>query len=595
VTHVIFKEGKISTYMKAQEANIPVVSLLWIEACKTVGGLVDPKLYAPSDNEQYMKNIPIEEARKRERFLRRGQAFLDRLNGILPPKPPRTRSNKKKNLVSATEGKRKRKVTNSETKQPIKTTQLSKGPKKLDFNNPGTSGSAVKKSTDSDSDYVSETDTEGTAAKDQKRRRSAPADLGKGVQPKLTQFFTKKTKKNNEDLLRTPPKSSDHSPQKDLMKILTGGYVTTDKKRRKLFDPNESMSFSQNLPGTPAEMSPYIKASPSSVSTRSRSTSKRSKRVPAVERPSAARKSLAPLMEHEEHDSSLAQTSRNSLSCFVLEKKSKVPAKCQPRIAFTSISKEDLTNCKGIIKKLGMFDIDTTVTKRTTHLVTTAPGRRTINMVKAIARGCWILDLEWMTYSESNGKWMSEEPYELKSFSEAVTACRLEKQAFGKDFSLDLFSSRGHIFVDSDVQPPRPDLVEMLKLCGGKVVHVSVKADVVISLRPASEAIPEVSIVSPLWILDSITQNKSLPLDQYKKSGAVLDGRRKFLVEEAKEDEIGIELGLKATKLGVLTLVEDVAGVEQLFGVLKCLTFQPPTFRNSKNHSLVGKLNFIWR
>uniref|UniRef100_A0A0A9Z9T4 Microcephalin n=1 Tax=Lygus hesperus TaxID=30085 RepID=A0A0A9Z9T4_LYGHE len=519
VTHVIFKEGKISTYMKAKELNIPTVSLLWIEACKTVGGLVDPKLYAPSDDEKYQKNMPIEEARKRERFLRRGQAFLDRLNGLLPPKPPRTRSNKKK-AISATEGK-KRKVANAEPKQPAKRAKPSKGPKKLDFNNPGPSRSANNKCAESDSDYVSETDTEENAPKDQTRRKSAPADLGEGGQQKLTRFFTKKTKEtklNDQDLLRTPPKSTDQDPQKDLLKILTGGYVTTDKKRRKLFDPNESMSFSQVLPGTPAEMSPYIKASPPSKSTRSRTTSsKTSKRVREAKRPLAARKSLAPLMEHEEQGSSLNQnSSRNSLSCFVLEKKSKVPAKCQPRIAFTSTSKDEMSRYKGIIAKLGMFEVDTTVTKRTTHLLTTAPPRRTVNLLKAIARGCWILDLEWLFYSESNGKWMSEEPFEMKSFSEAVTACRLEKQAFGKDFSLDLFSSYGSVFIDSDVQPPRADLAELLKLCGGKVVHVSTNADVVISRRPASESCSEVPIVSPLWILDSITQNKPLPINQYK-------------------------------------------------------------------------------
>ncbi|XP_017463558.1 PREDICTED: uncharacterized protein LOC108356973, partial [Rhagoletis zephyria] len=33
-THVIFKDGLLSTYKKAKNWNIPVVSILWVEACK---------------------------------------------------------------------------------------------------------------------------------------------------------------------------------------------------------------------------------------------------------------------------------------------------------------------------------------------------------------------------------------------------------------------------------------------------------------------------------------------------------------------------------------------------------------------------------
>jgi len=33
-THVIFKNGRLSTYQKARKMNVPIVSILWVEACK---------------------------------------------------------------------------------------------------------------------------------------------------------------------------------------------------------------------------------------------------------------------------------------------------------------------------------------------------------------------------------------------------------------------------------------------------------------------------------------------------------------------------------------------------------------------------------
>lgn len=52
-THVIFKNGLQSTYDKAKSWNIPIVSLLWIEACKKHMMLVDTKDYAITDLHRY--------------------------------------------------------------------------------------------------------------------------------------------------------------------------------------------------------------------------------------------------------------------------------------------------------------------------------------------------------------------------------------------------------------------------------------------------------------------------------------------------------------------------------------------------------------
>lgn len=50
---MIFKDGLMSTYNKAKQWNIPVVSLLWVEACKRHLCIVDPKSYPITNIDQY--------------------------------------------------------------------------------------------------------------------------------------------------------------------------------------------------------------------------------------------------------------------------------------------------------------------------------------------------------------------------------------------------------------------------------------------------------------------------------------------------------------------------------------------------------------
>lgn len=52
-THVIFKDGLLSTYQKAVKMNIPIVSVLWIEACKKHLILAEPKDFEIFNKHRY--------------------------------------------------------------------------------------------------------------------------------------------------------------------------------------------------------------------------------------------------------------------------------------------------------------------------------------------------------------------------------------------------------------------------------------------------------------------------------------------------------------------------------------------------------------
>ena len=50
---------------------------------------------------------------------------------------------------------------------------------------------------------------------------------------------------------------------------------------------------------------------------------------------------------------------------------------------------------RNTVKKLGLFSLAKTVTSSTTHVVA-GNGRRTLNILNAIAQGCWIVSPNWV-------------------------------------------------------------------------------------------------------------------------------------------------------------------------------------------------------
>lgn len=60
------------------------------------------------------------------------------------------------------------------------------------------------------------------------------------------------------------------------------------------------------------------------------------------------------------------------------------------------------------------------MTARSTHVVSLEP-LRTVNFLRGIVRGLWILRYDWIADSSAAGRWLPEEPYEVRDFSAAVS------------------------------------------------------------------------------------------------------------------------------------------------------------------------------
>lgn len=146
--------------------------------------------------------------------------------------------------------------------------------------------------------------------------------------------------------------------------------------------------------------------------------------------------------------------------------------------------------------------------------------------MKALIRGIWILDYNWILESMEHKEWQPEELYEMKSFSKAVAVrafvcfihfwasikliyfvyirfqmCRMERQLFGKNYKMNIFSELGYIFLSNERKSR--DLKEIIEMSGGVVTKNRKDAAIIIG-----EYVPESGenkCLLPNWILDSIT------------------------------------------------------------------------------------------
>lgn len=82
------------------------------------------------------------------------------------------------------------------------------------------------------------------------------------------------------------------------------------------------------------------------------------------------------------------------------------------------------------IYKLGQFEIEDTVSDETSHLVT-MDNNRTMNILRGIIRGIWILSFDWITASLAADRWLYEEPFEFLECSPVIQVLKIPKTNFG--------------------------------------------------------------------------------------------------------------------------------------------------------------------
>ncbi|KAH8280334.1 hypothetical protein KR018_002878 [Drosophila ironensis] len=189
-------------------------------------------------------------------------------------------------------------------------------------------------------------------------------------------------------------------------------------------------------------------------------------------------------------------------------------------LVHTNMHHEQIQFIHKALRRLRGMRLDPTVTQRTTHLVSLEP-RRTLNLLRGLMRGVWIVSYQWVIASVRAGKWIGEEPYEMTRFSRAIEICRAERQAFGIHYQCELFRFMEHFYVSSLCQPIQfNNMKELLLLGGAKLTENRFKAKYIIGDKRRAE--DERIYLSPYWVLDSITNMQIQRFGKYLMKSAII-------------------------------------------------------------------------
>ncbi|EFN85542.1 Microcephalin [Harpegnathos saltator] len=174
-------------------------------------------------------------------------------------------------------------------------------------------------------------------------------------------------------------------------------------------------------------------------------------------------------------------------------------------IVTTGLSIGDKSLVKSIVKSLGMAKMELNVSRHTTHVVST--GVRTVNLLRGIIRGCWLITLEWVLKSLESNVWLNPEEFEMKHFSKAVMENREDRQLFGLSYIPELFTACGFIYVEHKTTMPCDTLKELIKTAGGHITENPKLARITVGANGLKET----------WVIDSITTGELQSTKLYQK------------------------------------------------------------------------------
>jgi hypothetical protein len=100
----------------------------------------------------------------------------------------------------------------------------------------------------------------------------------------------------------------------------------------------------------------------------------------------------------------------------------------------------------------------------------------------------------------------------LQGSHKVLQQCRLQREAFGRLFSMDIFKGCGPIYVGKSTTPRPADLRELISICKGKVTTSQRGAAVAVGECLKGD---EVNCVTEMWVLDSIHFNKLKSFKNY--------------------------------------------------------------------------------
>ncbi|NXG89464.1 MCPH1 protein, partial [Stercorarius parasiticus] len=477
VTHVVFKDGRLATWRKAQKMGVKIVSVLWVEKCRETGVHVDESLFPAVDPNE---GLPL--LMKKHKCMQ-PKDFVERT-------PENNRKLQRRLDQMAKELAVQKTAINAENDVPV-----------LLFEDNGLLGySPVNK-------IKNQCNAMERRIKDMKEKREnlsptasqmsqIPPRSSPGDCPLSTCLLT-----NSEDTLL---------PGEQMEDCLNSSYDYlwgTDKLKRQ---KTEVVKHTCNTwPDIHVSMSASVNSPSHSYEQKSLTPKQHSRR--SLRREQILQRALDDKCHVTAGSRKVFNEQKNKHNGG-LRKKRRLQ-KPTRTLVMTSMSSEMQNTVIQVVNKLGDFLFSDDVCETTSHVVTGSP-RRTLNVMLGIARGCWIVSYEWVLWSLELGRWISEEPYELSSSFPAAPICRLQRQLSTGKYQQNLFSNQPVMFVSPTSQPPCKKLTELIQLSGGKICKALRQAKICIGKNPGKKY-QEIKCLSEQWVLDSITQHTVCPMENY--------------------------------------------------------------------------------
>ncbi|NWW88136.1 MCPH1 protein, partial [Rhynochetos jubatus] len=467
VTHVIFKDGRLTTWRKAQKMGVKIVSVLWVEKCRETRLHVDESLFPAVDTNE---GLPL--LIKKHRCMQ-PKDFVEK-------SPGNDRKLRRRLDQMAKELAVQKLAINAETEVPV-----------LLFED---NGSLVYSPVNKIKDQRRAMERRINEMKEKREHLSPtasqvsqiPSSSSPGDCPLSTCVLT-----NSEDAL---------IPGEQMEVCLNSSYdylCGSDELKRQKTVKHACDTWTDN----PVSMSASVNSPSHSYKDKSL-TPKQHSRSDEVSECHVTGGSCKVFNEQKnKHNGVLRKTGRLQ----------KVSLTAHTLFPFLLFRKQNIVI--EVVNKLGDFLFSDDVCETTSHVVTGSP-RRTLNVMLGIARGCWIVSYEWVLWSLELGHWISEEPYELSSSFPAAPICRLQRHLSPGKYQLSLFSNQPVMFVSPTSQPPCKKLIELIQLSGGKICKALRQAKICIGKKPG-KMYQEIKCLSEQWVLDSITQHMICPMENY--------------------------------------------------------------------------------
>ncbi|KAL7049475.1 hypothetical protein ACKWTF_003711 [Chironomus riparius] len=540
-THVIFKDGLLSTYKQAQKMGIPVTNILWIDACRKQHRLVDPSQFPISNKERYdnpeiygrvrrqksmqpeiskVVTLPSSKAKKfteinskedddddvtitnysdmcEETVKDCTEMEMTRIN--------KTLTNDSIEIVTQIEKTAEKSATSRRlttfTPRPMEQTNLeSQAWKSVDRRRtimPSQFGDDLTPKTNANS-QSSKTLVFNSANRIGSASRRSVLDISMNIFELNCKAMTENKKSKVDKVTEETENQLDSSQNITITQTVKPAIV----RKRKLFstDHDDSIEYKENCntPENDVSIKKKLKRD-ISASTKTVKTDKKSKISGALDR----RKTISFFKARDKIDESNSSVKVT-------------PTKPSPKyIVCTNMSTADREIAHAAITKLGGI-LEKEVTEKTTHVIT-PNTERTMNLLRGIIRACYILKYDWITESVKAGMFLDTTLYQHEICNNQKIC---ERSILGKNFKNLSFSHYGPFYINRDTidNLKKYEYVrEIIKLCNGNMTTNINDARMIVSDRPLILPLShkKPTVVISTYIFDAAMQGKLIPNAKY--------------------------------------------------------------------------------